>query len=95
MPFDVRFDDQRPHTLFLARNVSLEEAAALTRRCHAEARAKGLKVVKVPPRQREIYAWEHIDHLNLGLPSEDLGRLSVVAVEEVQVTPNVSTPTPA
>jgi hypothetical protein len=82
MPFDVRFDDQRPHTLFLARNVTQEEASAVPRRCHAGARAKGLKVVKVPPRQGEIYAWEHIDHRNLGLPPEDLGRHSVVTVGE-------------
>jgi hypothetical protein len=82
MLYDVRFDDRRPQTTYLARNVTMDQATAVTRRSHAEARAKGLKVVKVPPREDEVYVWEHVDALRLNLPPQDLGRISIRPVKE-------------
>jgi hypothetical protein len=82
MPFDVRFDGHASRSIVLAEGVGREAACAVVRESNAQARRKGLKVVKVPPREGETYAWQHVDHRNLGLPPEDLGRLCLLEVGE-------------
>jgi hypothetical protein len=82
MPFDVRFNDLASRSILLAKEVDREAAFTVVRDYNAQARAKGLKVVKVPHREGEVGAWEHVDHRHLGLPSVDLGRLYVLAAGE-------------
>lgn len=82
MPYDVCFEDDSGRTIVLASKVEQAQAFEKVRYYNAEARKKGLKVVKVPWREREFGAWEHVGYRKLRLPPGEVGRLYVLVVEE-------------